>query len=120
MAPDEDSRTVALYFELDRLGVHFYLPHFGLLAHQLEDLLEDYRRLTALLLGIGALARRRRGGFAVALVAGVGGRRRRAGRARVDPAAPMIPAPAAPPLRRAFVARRRRRLRSLGDLRDRI
>src|ERR1035437_680864 len=33
MPPDEESRTVALDFDLDRLRVHFYLPHFGPFAH---------------------------------------------------------------------------------------
>src|SRR5208283_4194067 len=123
MPPDEDSRTVALYFELDRLRIDLYLPHLGPLAHVLENLLEDHHRLTALLLDIGAFALRPAAVFVVVLVT-CRRRRTRAPRAsvgglRVNPASPLIIAPARPPIGRAFLARRRRRLRNLRDLRIR-
>src|SRR5271155_3695922 len=56
MPPDENPRSVALDFQLDRLRVDFDLPHFRLLAHLLEDLLEDLDRLEPLLLDSDALA----------------------------------------------------------------
>src|SRR5271156_4084863 len=56
MPPDENPRSVALDFQLDRLRVDFDLPHFRLLAHLLEDLLEDFDRLEPLLLDSDALA----------------------------------------------------------------
>src|SRR5271167_4985281 len=56
MPPDENPRSVALDFQLDRLRVHLDLPHFRLLAHLLEDLLEDLDRLEPLLLDSDAFA----------------------------------------------------------------
>src|SRR5271155_772828 len=56
MPPDENPRSVALDFQLDRLRVHFDLPHFRLFAHLLEDLLEDFDRLEPLLLHSAARA----------------------------------------------------------------
>src|SRR5258708_10542696 len=60
MPPDQNSRTVALDFELDRFRIDLDLTHLGLLAHLLEDLFQDNIRLATLFLLVPALAIRAR------------------------------------------------------------
>src|ERR1700719_4363055 len=108
MPPDQNSRTVAFDFDLDRLRIDFDLPHVGRLAHLFENLLEDNHRLAALLLDVRALAP----GRAAVIVAAAGRRRTLAPGAAVVAPAPLILAPATTPVWRDFV-RRSRSLRCL-------
>ena len=56
MAPDQDAGAVALDFQLERFAIAFAAANLRVLAHQLEDLYEDFRCFLDLLVEIGRSA----------------------------------------------------------------